>query len=197
MPPTAVTSPSTESILTATAPSSGTTVTAVRQGDVCSNFYRGDEPASEPETRAIEAYLRDVFGDQRGQGYNDPAPEDTNGVFISLHSFGRLLFYPWEHSSTPAPNRDELRRLGRKMGYFPDYRVCNPELCMYRFRTAARPISPTAPSASPPLPTSSAPPSSSHAPTSIPISPTRFSTPSSTQPRRPAVPISWPARAPT
>lgn len=102
-------------------------------GDVCSSFYRGDEPASEPETRALEAYLRDVFGDQRGEGYNDPAPEDTNGVFVSLHSFGRLLFYPWEHSSTPAPNRDQLRRLGRKMGYFPDYRVCNPELCMYRF----------------------------------------------------------------
>ncbi len=102
-------------------------------GDVCSNFYRGDEPASEPETQAIEAYLRDVFADQRDEGYNDPAPEDTNGVFISLHSYGRLLFYPWEHSSTPAPNRDELRRLGRKLGYFPDYKVCNPELCMYRF----------------------------------------------------------------
>ena len=106
-------------------------------GDVCSNFYRGDEAASEPETRAIEAYLRDVFADQRGEGYNDPAPEDTNGVFISLHSFGRLLFYPWEHSSTPAPNRDDLRRLGRKMGYFPGYKVCNPDLCMYRFDGSA------------------------------------------------------------
>ena len=102
-------------------------------GDICSVFYRGDAPASEPETRAIEAYLRTVFADQRGEGYDDPAPEDTNGVFISLHSFGRLLFYPWEHSSTPAPNRDDLRRLGRKLGYFPDYRVCNPELCLYRF----------------------------------------------------------------
>ena len=106
-------------------------------GDVCSNFYRGNEPASEPETRAIEDYLRDVFADQRGEGYNDPAPEDTNGVFISLHSYGRLLFYPWEHTSYPAPNRDELRRLGRKLGYFPDYKVCNPELCMYRFDGSA------------------------------------------------------------
>jgi len=106
-------------------------------GDVCSNFYRGNKAASEPETQAIEAYLRDVFADQRGEGYNDPAPEDTNGVFISLHSYGRLLFYPWEHSSTPAPNRDGLRRLGRKMGYFPDYRVCNPEQCMYRFDGSA------------------------------------------------------------
>ena len=106
-------------------------------GDVCSNFYRGNKAASEPETQAIEAYLREVFADQRGEGYNDPAPEDTNGVFISLHSYGRLLFYPWEHASTPAPNRDGLRRLGRKMGYFPDYRVCNPEQCMYRFDGSA------------------------------------------------------------
>ncbi len=106
-------------------------------GDVCSNFYRGDEAASEPETRAIEDYLRDVFADQRGESYNDPAPEDTNGVFISLHSYGRLLFYPWEHTSYPAPNHDELRRLGRKLGYFPDYKVCNPELCMYRFDGSA------------------------------------------------------------
>ena len=102
-------------------------------GDICSVFYRGESAASEPETRAIETYLSTVFADQRGEGYNDPAPEDTNGVFISLHAFGRLLFYPWEHSSTPAPNREELRRLGRKLGYFPDYKVCNPELCMYRF----------------------------------------------------------------
>ena len=101
--------------------------------DVCSVFYRGGAAASEPETRAIEAYLRDVFEDQRGDGYNDPAPDDTNGVFISLHSFGRLLLYPWEHSSTPAPNRDALRRLGRKLGHSPGYRVCNAELCMYRF----------------------------------------------------------------
>lgn len=102
-------------------------------GDVCSAFYRGEAAASEPETRAIETYLQSVFADQRGEGYNDPAPDDTNGVFISLHSFGRLLFYPWEHASYPAPNRDQLRRLGRRMGYFPDYRVCNPKLCMYRF----------------------------------------------------------------
>ncbi|MCY4090483.1 MAG: M14 family zinc carboxypeptidase [Caldilineaceae bacterium] len=102
-------------------------------GDVCSVFYRGQKAASEPETRAIENYLRAAFEDQRGEGYNDAAPQDTNGVFISLHSYGRLILYPWEHSSYPSPNLDGLRRLGRKLGYAPGYRVCNPELCMYRF----------------------------------------------------------------
>ena len=102
-------------------------------GDVCSVFYRGQKAASEPETRAIENYLRAAFEDQRGEGYNDAAPQDTNGIFISLHSYGRLILYPWEHSSYPSPNLDGLRRLGRKLGYAPGYRVCNPELCMYRF----------------------------------------------------------------
>ena len=106
-------------------------------GDVCSVFYRGRKAASEPETRAIETYLRDVFEDQRGEGYNDAAAADTNGIFISLHAYGRLILYPWEHSSTPAPNRDELRRLGRKLGYAPGYRVCYPELCLYRFDGSA------------------------------------------------------------
>lgn len=102
-------------------------------GDICSVFYRGAKAASEPETRAIETYLGDVFGDQRGEDYNEPAPDDTNGIFISLHSYGRLLLYPWEHSPDPAPNRDALRRLGRKLGYFPGYRVCNSMLCLYLF----------------------------------------------------------------
>ena len=102
-------------------------------GDMCSVFNRGGASASEPETRAIEAYLRAVFSDQRGENYDDPAAEDTNGVFISLHAYGRLLLYPWEHSSYLAPNRDALRRLGRKLGYAPGYKVCNPEICMYRF----------------------------------------------------------------
>ena len=77
--------------------------------------------------------MRAVFSDQRGENYDDPAAEDTNGVFISLHAYGRLLLYPWEHSSYLAPNRDALRRLGRKLGYAPGYKVCNPEICMYRF----------------------------------------------------------------
>lgn len=102
-------------------------------GDVCSVFFRGRQAASEPETRAIEAYLTSIFEDRRGEEYTAPAPEDTNGIFISLHSYGRLLLYPWEHASSPAPNRDALRRLGRKLGYAPGYKVCNAELCLYRF----------------------------------------------------------------
>lgn len=99
----------------------------------CSTVYRGPGPASEPETQAIEDYLRAVFGDQRGENYNDPAPDHTNGVFISLHSYGRLIMYPWDHSSSSTPNSEALRRFGRKLGYYTGYQVCNARSCLYGF----------------------------------------------------------------
>jgi hypothetical protein len=40
------------------------------------------------------------------------------GVFIDLHSSGRLLLYPWGWTSTVAPNNVALRTLARKFAYF-------------------------------------------------------------------------------
>ncbi len=97
----------------------------------CNALYRGNAPASEPEVQAIEAYMRSVFADQRGPNYNDAAPADTNGVFISLHSYGNLVIYSWDHTGNDAPNMNELRRFGRKMGYHNRYSVCNTSNCLY------------------------------------------------------------------
>ncbi|MEZ4635989.1 MAG: M14 family zinc carboxypeptidase [Caldilineaceae bacterium] len=97
----------------------------------CSILYRGVAPASEPETQALEAYMQSVFADQRGDSLNDAAPADTNGVFISLHSYGNLVIYPWDWTGQAAPNVEDLRRLGRKFGYFNRYSVCNTSNCLY------------------------------------------------------------------
>jgi len=99
--------------------------------DPCSVVYRGSAPASEPEVQAIEAYMRSVFADQRGPNLSDAAPADTNGVFISLHSYGNLVVYSWDHTGSDAPNMDGLRRLGRKFGYHNRYSVCNTSNCLY------------------------------------------------------------------
>ncbi len=94
-------------------------------GSLCSELFRGPSAASEPETLAIEAYMGQVFADQRGPNMSDPAPDDTEGVFISLHSFSELVLYPWEGTtSTDAPNRVALRTLGRRFGFFNGYTVC-------------------------------------------------------------------------
>lgn len=100
-------------------------------GNPCSVVYRGSSGGSEPEVQAIEDYMRTVFADQRGPNIDDAAPADTNGVFISLHSYGDLVVYSWDFTGNDAPNMQELRRLGRKFGYHNRYSVCNTSNCLY------------------------------------------------------------------
>lgn len=90
----------------------------------CVDTFRGESPASEPETQAFEAYMRSIFADQRGPNDDDAAPSDTSGIAISLHSYSELILFPWGWRAAPTPNHAELETLGRKMGYFTDYQVC-------------------------------------------------------------------------
>ena len=109
----------------------GTCGSGCSSSDPCSVIYRGESPGSEPEVQAIEAYMRSVFADQRGPNLSDAAPIDTNGIFISLHSYGNLVIYSWDFTGSDAPNMPELRRLGRKFGYHNRYSVCNTSNCLY------------------------------------------------------------------
>ncbi len=61
----------------------------------CDDTYRGAAPASEPETMAIQAYMRTIFPDQRGPLPSDPAPADATGLYIDLHSYSELVLWPW------------------------------------------------------------------------------------------------------
>jgi hypothetical protein len=100
--------------------------------NACAQTYHGTGPASEPETQAVQAYVQSIFPDQRGPGDTDLAPPDASGVFISLHSYGRLVLFPWGDTRDPAPNQAALQTLGRKFGYFNDYFVCQPSHCLYQ-----------------------------------------------------------------
>lgn len=92
--------------------------------NACSETYRGISAASEPETTAIQNYAASLFPDLRGPGDSDPAPENTEGVFITLHSYGELILYPWGWTSTPSPNDGAYQTFGRKFGYYTGYEVC-------------------------------------------------------------------------
>lgn len=87
----------------------------------CDETYRGESAASEPETHAIQSYLRSIFPDQRGELDTDPAPITSTGVFIDLHSYGNLVLWPWGFTTNNAPNGDGLQTLGRKFGFFNQY----------------------------------------------------------------------------
>ncbi|MDC0715095.1 M14 family metallopeptidase [Stigmatella sp. ncwal1] len=97
----------------------------------CSETYRGRAAASEPETLALENYIRSIFPDQRGPALTDPAPADATGVMVSLHSYGGYVLYPWGIGTASSPNATQLRTLGRKFNYFNGYEACQSSLCLY------------------------------------------------------------------
>lgn len=90
-------------------------------GEACSSVYRGPQAGSEPETQAVEQYIRQLYSDRRGSSFQDPAPLDTMGLHLDLHSAGELVLWPWGHSSDPAPNASQLQTLGRKLAWFNNY----------------------------------------------------------------------------
>jgi len=87
-------------------------------GNPCAETYRGPSAASEPETQAVEAYARSIWPDRRGPNHNDPAPADTSGIHLDIHSYGQLVLWPWGFTNNQAPNGTALQTLGRKFAYF-------------------------------------------------------------------------------
>ena len=87
----------------------------------CDETYHGPSAASEPEIQAIQTYVESLFLDMRGPNSSDPAPLDTTGMLISLHSYGQLVLWPWGNSDTNAPNHTQLQTLGRKLAHYTSY----------------------------------------------------------------------------
>ena len=87
-------------------------------GDPASLVYRGTEAFSEPESQTVRDYVTSLFPDQKEGGDFNPAPDDTTGIFLDVHSFGNLILYPFGSTTLPAPNKKGLETLGRKFGYF-------------------------------------------------------------------------------
>ena len=90
-------------------------------GAQCDLTYRGPSAGSEPETKAIEGYIRSLWPDRRGPGINDAAPADTSGMHIDIHSYSQLVLWPWGETATPAPNGTALQTLGRRLAWFNGY----------------------------------------------------------------------------
>lgn len=97
------------------------TVEGGSSGQACQATYRGKSGASEPEVAAIEDYIRKLYPDVRGTNDDDAAPSDTQGLYLDIHSYSRLILWPWGNIDKPAPNQAGLESLGKKLAYFNNY----------------------------------------------------------------------------
>ena len=90
-------------------------------GNQCDETYRGPSPGSEPETQAIETYIRGIWPDRRGPSPADAAPADTSGIHIDIHSYSQLVLWPWGDTATPTGNATALQTLGRRLAFYNGY----------------------------------------------------------------------------
>ncbi len=109
------------------------TVSGGSSGNACTETYRGPLPQSEPETQhlmrlvagtpnASGVYSGGLFPDRRGDASSSAAPDDTQGLFLDIHSYSQLVLWSWGDSTSPAPNGPALRTFGRRMAFFNGYR---------------------------------------------------------------------------
>ena len=93
-------------------------------GNDCSQAFRGDSAVSEPETLAINTYIRTLFPDQRPDDLVTPAPLNKPGVYLDIHNVAELILFPWGYAdgAGQAPNHTQLQTLARRMAFFNNYR---------------------------------------------------------------------------
>ena len=85
----------------------------------CDATYSGPSANSEPETVAITSYVESIFPDQKGDLPTDPVIERyATGMFIDLHSYSRLVLWPWGYTYDNAPNHDSLKVMSYKFAYY-------------------------------------------------------------------------------
>ncbi|XP_055623252.1 carboxypeptidase B-like [Toxorhynchites rutilus septentrionalis] len=92
-------------------------------GGECSDGYAGPAPASEAETRALMLLMATYAR--------------ATKVYLSVHSCGDLILYPYGYSYVQAPNAAELHALGERVALAvlanngPHYRVGSASYLLY------------------------------------------------------------------
>lgn len=71
----------------------------LRELDPCAEVYKGTKPFSEPETQVI----KNVLERWRGQCK----------LFVSIHTYGNSIIYPWGWTTKIHPRRDEFQMIAQ------------------------------------------------------------------------------------
>jgi hypothetical protein len=106
----------------------------------CNEVYRGPLAASEPETQAVVNYVAGTLGpggysgglfpDLRADDRYSPAAAGVQGLFLDVHSYSRLVMWPWGDTQSPAPDATALQALGERVAFFDGY-VAFPSVNLY------------------------------------------------------------------
>jgi carboxypeptidase T len=91
--------------------------------DPCNELFRGSSADSESETQAVQAELWQLFAPAANPVL--PAPDETTGIFITLHSYGNIISWPWGFTHNDAPNVVQLRRIGQRFAGLNAYNPSN------------------------------------------------------------------------
>jgi len=106
------------------------TVSGGSSDNACDSTYRGPSAVSEAEVQDIMRYVvgtRGTNGEYSGGVLPDRrtdsgiAPADYRGMLLDMHSYSRLVLWPWAYTTSAAPNMSALRTLGRRLAYFNQY----------------------------------------------------------------------------
>ncbi|HSB66182.1 MAG TPA: M14 family zinc carboxypeptidase, partial [Anaerolineales bacterium] len=84
----------------------------------CDETYRGPSPGSEPETAAFQDFAATVFQDWNGNNGDFDivaSPDNTSGIFLTLHSYADDILWPFGFNPGSAPNNDQLETIARKL----------------------------------------------------------------------------------
>lgn len=98
-------------------------VPGASSGNPCSATFRGPLAASEPETQAVVDYVRSIFPDRRPgdpASPSTPADDDTQGLFLDMHSYTGLVLWPWGGAGVTGNNAAFIH-LGRRLAWFNGY----------------------------------------------------------------------------
>ncbi|XP_065340580.1 carboxypeptidase B-like isoform X2 [Cloeon dipterum] len=68
--------------------------------DPCQEIYAGSGPFSEPETQAIRNFVSSLGTTVRG--------------YVTFHSYGQYILYPWGYDKKVPPDYTDLDRIGKK-----------------------------------------------------------------------------------
>jgi len=68
-------------------------------GDPCDETYYGPKPFSEPETAAIRNFIM--------------ARKDSMQLYLTFHTYGQYILYPWGYARHDAVDKNDLHRLGQ------------------------------------------------------------------------------------